>query len=414
MSRAGGRKLRLGALVSHPIQYFAPLFRELAGRPEIDLTVIYRTRLGVDAYHDPGFGQTVQWDIPLLDGYQHVFLSRKTTLSGVEPKIVGVLLRERFDVLLVHGYNSVTNLLAIAAAKVVGTRLLLRGDTRLAPHHRAAPALKRRLKKWLISRFDGFVAIGSQNRAYYLELGAAEDRIFFAPFSVNNADFALVPEVAAAKRAEIRRSLDIPDQAVVVLYASKLTALKRPRDLVTAFGDLARECSSAWLLMAGSGEEMPHLLTSASERGIERIRFIGFQNQQALPGLYAACDLFVLPSQGDAWGLVVNEVMAAGLPVIVSDEVGAAPDLVEGKGTGVVYSCGDIDALRSALSEWISKAERRQQASEMARQLIRHWDVDICAGALVEAAFAVAESRSAKMVRPAVAGKDTGSTGPAS
>lgn len=413
MSTAVGRKLRFGVLVSHPIQYFAPLFRELARRPDIDLTVIYRTRLGVDAYHDPGFGQTVRWDVPLLDGYQHEFLSRKTTLSGVEPKIVGIVLRERFDVLVVHGYNSVTNLLAMAAAKLAGTKLLLRGDTRLAPHHKAAPALKRRLKKWLISRFDGFVAIGSQNRAYYLELGAAEDRIFFAPFSVNNADFALAPEVVAAKRTEIRRSLGIPDEAVVVLYASKLTALKRPSDLITAFGDLARECSSAWLLVAGSGAEMPHLRASVSERGIERIRFIGFQNQQALPGLYAACDLFVLPSQGDAWGLVVNEVMAAGLPVIVSDEVGAAPDLVEGQGTGVVYPCGDIDALRLALLAFVTSANRRLEAGEKSRLLIGHWDVDICAAALVDAALAIVSMGRTK-IRQELAGKEAGPNGQSS
>lgn len=134
---------------------------------------------------------------------------------------------------------------------------------------------------------------------------------------------------------------------------------------------------------------MPRLRGLVSARAIERVRFIGFQNQQALPGLYAACDLFVLPSQGESWGLIVNEVMAAGLPVIVADEVGAAPDLVEGQGTGAVYPCGDIDALRERLSAFIRSAELRQQASAKGRQLIRRWDVDICATALVNAALDV-------------------------
>lgn len=389
MSSAAAGKLRLGVLVSHPIQYFAPLFRKLAERPDIDLTVIYRTRLGVDAYHDPGFGRTVQWDVPLLDGYRYEFLSGKTTLRGVEPKIVELLLRERFDVLLVHGYNSVTNLLAIAVAKLAGTKLLLRGDTRLAPHHKAAPPLKRWFKKWLIGHFDGFVAIGSLNGAYYLELGATEDRLFFAPFSVNNTEFALAPDAAAARRSEIRRSLAIPDDAVVVLYASKFTGRKRPKDLVTAFGQLSRKWPKAWLLMVGAGEEMPKLQTFVCDHRIERVRFIGFQNQQALPALYAASDIFVLPSQNEPWGLVVNEVMAAGLPVIVTDEVGAAPDLVQGRGTGFVYPCGDIEALMLALSALFSSAEQRHQFGENARQIIRHWDVDICAAGLADAAATV-------------------------
>jgi glycosyltransferase involved in cell wall biosynthesis len=411
MSSAAGRKLRLGVLVSHPIQYFAPLFREMAGRPEIDLTVLYRTRVGVDAYFDRGFEETVQWDVCLLDGYRHEFLSNKISLHGFEPKIVRVLLRERFDVLLVHGYNSLTNLVAIAVGKLLGTNLLLRGDTRLQPHHMAAPAAKRWLKRWLLGFFDGFVAIGHQNRAYYLALGAPEDHLFFAPFSVANAAFALDPEEAAERREEIRKSLAIPVESVVVLYASKLTARKRPQDLLAAFGELSRKFPDVWLIMAGSGEQMPHLRALASELQLERVRFIGFQNQQRLPGLYAASDLFVLPSQDEPWGLVVNEVMAAGLPVIVSDEVGAVPDLVQGKGSGIVYPCGDNEALVEALSVFVGSLERRRQAGEKARQLIRDWDVDICATALVDAALAVTAERLTE-VRTAPVGKDIGTYGP--
>lgn len=84
-----GKSLKLGLPVSHPIQYFCPVYRALAADPALDVTVLYRTRVGVDAYHDSGFGQTVQWDIPLLDGYSHIFLSDKTTLAGVEFKVIG-------------------------------------------------------------------------------------------------------------------------------------------------------------------------------------------------------------------------------------------------------------------------------------------------------------------------------------
>lgn len=411
MSNAAGSKLRLGVLVSHPIQYFAPLFREMAVSPEIDLTVIYRTRVGVDAYYDPGFGETVHWDIPLLDGYRYEFLSRKNSLRGFEPKIVGVLLRNRFDVLLVHGYNSVTNLLATAVAKLLGTKLLLRGDTRLQPHHMAASTAKRRFKRWLLNVFDGCVAIGSLNKAYYHTFGVPVDRLYFAPFSVDNAAFSLGPEEAAGRRAEMRESLSIPDQAVVVLYASKLTARKRPQDLLTAFGELSREFPDAWLVMAGSGEEMPRLSALACEHRLERVRFIGFQNQRTLPGLYAASDLFVLPSQDEPWGLVVNEAMAAGLPVIVADGVGAMSDLIQGQGTGAVYPCGDVEALVKVLSAFVGSENRRRQMSEKARSFIRDWDVNISAAALIEAALAVA-ARESVTARPVAAGKDTDSVGP--
>lgn len=409
MNNSVGKKLRLGILVSHPIQYIAPLFRELAERPEIELTVLYRTRLGVDAYHDPGFGETFQWDVPLLNGYCYEFLSSKKSLRGFESKIVRALWRGRFDVLLVHGYNSLTNLGAVAVGKLLGMKLMLRGDTRLQKRHLAAPMVKRWFKRWLIGLFDGIVAIGSLNREYYLALGVPEDRLFYAPFSVDNAVFSLSPKEATDRRAEIRNSLSIPDQAVVVLYASKLTALKRPQDLLTAFAELKHEFPDAWLVIAGSGEEMSRLRALSQAYLLDCVRFIGFQNQQALPGLFAASDLFVLTSQGDAWGLVVNEAMAAGLPVIVTDEVGAAPDLVLGKGTGIVYPCGDIERLVTAMSSFVDSAELRSRAGISARQLIRDFDLDVCATAVIDAAIAVLSGESA-VVRSAIVRKGTGFT----
>jgi len=122
------------------------------------------------------------------------------------------------------------------------------------------------------------------------------------------------------------------------------------------------------------------------DSGVERIRFVGFLNQSALPGLYAAADLFVLPSEEEPWGLIVNEVMAAGLPVIVSDQVGAAADLVECRNTGIIFPCGDICALRSGLETLLSSPELRKTMGMNARKLIRSWDVDACASKFVAAA----------------------------
>lgn len=384
-NRKVGRRLKLGILVSHPIQYFVPVYRELAKRDDIDLTVIYRTRVGVDEYYDPGFGKTISWDLPLLEGYRSVFLSEKTNLRGLEPSVAIMLWRYRFDVLVVHGYNYATNLLGVAVAKLAGTKVLLRGDTRLQNKHLISPLYKRWGKRRLLALFDGFLAIGRLNHDYYQAHGIKEEFITFAPFCVDNSVFSLSASEASGRRGVVRCEFGIPEDAIVVLYASKLTKRKRAHDLVTAFALAAEECSRAWLVIAGDGEQASNLKGLVRDSGIERIRFVGFLNQSALPGLYAAADFFVLPSEEEPWGLIVNEVMAAGLPVIVSDQVGAAADLVEGRSTGIVYPCGDIGALRSALESLLKSPELRKTMGTNARKLIRSWDVDACATEFVAA-----------------------------
>lgn len=386
------RAITLDILVSHPIQYFAPVYRELAKASAIDFQVMYRTRVGADAYHDAEFGQTLQWDISLLDGYPYLFLSRKRSLAGVEFNIIGEVLRRRRDVLLVHGYNSFTNLLAMLSAKQAGTKVLIRGDTRLQPHHESAP-LKRVLKRFIFRLVDGFVCIGTLNRDYYAAHGVPKGRLFFAPFSVDNRAFAMSAEERLAVRYRMRSALSVDHEAVCVLSASKLIPLKRVDDLIRAFASIQQRFPEAWLIVAGSGGQADELEELAGSLGVARIRFAGFLNQSAIPGLYAASDLFVLPSASDAWGLSVNEAMAAGLPVIVSDQVGASPDLVKGKKTGFVYPCGDVAALSQALAHLLESLELRRALGRNAERLISDWDADVCAKQIVEAARAVCNRR---------------------
>lgn len=387
------RPLRLGILVSHPIQYFAPLFRHLSREPGITLTVIYRTRAGIDAYHDPGFGQSVKWDIPLLDGYRSHFLSNKTTLTGFEPAVAKALLTLKLDVLIVHGYSSSTNLLAMATARLIGTRILIRGDTRLQTRHLATSRARRLIKQIILRSAHGLLAIGTLNEQYYLALGAPADRVYFVPLSVDNGAFATDPERRLLLRHRHRQTLEIPERAVIVLYAAKLTDQKRPQDLLRAFARIKAQYPEAWLLFAGSGGMDAPLRAEATARGIERVRFVGFQNQSVLPGLLAACDLFVLPARDEAWGLSVNEAMAAGLPVIVSDDVGAAADLVRNKGTGIIYQCGDIDALGEALGLLLQSEEKRIAMGSMGRTVIAGWDIGASSGALAGVARSVAGGR---------------------
>ena len=382
------RKLRLAVLVSHPIQYFVPLFRLLAQRQDLDFVVLYHTRLGTVPYRDEGFGRDVQWDIPLLEGYPHHFLSDRLENGGCQWRVIPVLLQERPDVLIVHGYTAPTNLLAMLLAKVLGIRVLMRGDTRVQQGH--VSAFRRWVKRGVLSLCDGAIAVGSANRDYYQSLGMKEDRIFFAPFSVDNAAFALPAGDRETHRAALRHQFGISGDAQLVVFASKLMCRKRASDLIDAFSRVRGRLPDAHLVIAGSGEEEASLKHQASETAQGYVHFLGFLNQSELPRTFAASDVFVLPSDNEPWGLVVNEAMAAGLPVIVSDDVGAAPDLVAMTGAGVVYPCGDIDALASCLNTMLGDEGLRRKMAVRSREVIQSWDITCTADAIAAAAHQVA------------------------
>jgi glycosyltransferase involved in cell wall biosynthesis len=370
-------RIKLLIVVSHPIQYFVPVFKNLAARAELDLLVIYHHRAGLDKYHDPGFGQAVQWDIPLLDGYKYEFLSTAHRAKLIDWRIAQSLYRFRPNAVIIHGYNTATNVLAAAMAILLRASCVLRGDTKLARDHSGA-SLKALCKQFLFRLFDGFLSIGTLNDQYYKAHGVPGERIFFAPFCVSNESFALSGAEASLRREQIRTSLSIPSSAKVVLFASKLQPRKRAADLLHAYGELS-DMRGVHLVIAGSGEQEMALRLLCQKLDLKNVHFVGFQNQSRLPSLFAAADVFVLPASSEPWGLVINEAMAAGLPVIVSDEVGAAPDLVAAKGTGVVFRCGDIPALALALRGILQDDSARKSMAENARMLIQGWSIEKCA-----------------------------------
>jgi glycosyltransferase involved in cell wall biosynthesis len=300
---------------------------------------------------------------------------------------------------MVHGYSSATNLVAIAVGKLLGARVLVRGDTRLMSHHQLH-GTKAFMKRLVFRLIDGFVCIGSLNRAFYEAYGVPNEKLYFAPFSVDNAAFWLPNERRKSERSKIRSRLSIPRDAVVVLFASKMVEWKRATDLVRAFSMIAESFPAAWLLLAGSGPDESRVRELASHVPEGRVRFMGFLNQSEMPSCFAASDVFVLPTSRDPWGLVVNEAMAAGLPVIVSDQAGAAPDLVVESGAGVVYECGNLEGLAAALRRFLESATHREAMSERAITHISKWDTTVSAEALAQAAAAVADGTGPRRRAP--------------
>jgi len=376
---------RVACLVSHPIQYQAPLFRYLAARPGIDLTVFFLSDLSVRAYPDAGFGVNVKWDVPLLDGYRHEFLPRVGSGSGLSfwrPWTFGLrarLRRGRFDALWVHGYAHRGCLAGIAAAKSLGIPVMLRGESNLLSE--TDDALKLGVKRIaipaLLRTIDAMLAIGRLNREYYLHYGVGADRIFAMPYAVDNEFFRSAADRARPERETLRVDLRLKPGRAVILFASKMQPHKRAGDLLEAYVRLSSDGiaePAPYLIFAGDGEDRAQLEHRATALKWDSIRFIGFRNQSELPALYDLCDVFVLPSEREPWGLVVNEAMNAGKVVIVSDRVGAGPDLVDNGLNGFIYPARDVAALADRLRQLLENPEHRAAMGARALETVARFD----------------------------------------
>lgn len=381
-------KVRLGYLVSHPIQYQAPLLRRIAREPGIDLTVLFGSDFSVRGYKDHGFGVEVAWDTPLLEGYRSEFLRPLRDTGGVSPTAPisrGIYRRLQqsdgspaFDALWVHGYASINALQGILAANALGIPVLLRAESWLADRVRSpwTLAAKAGFFRLLSSGIAAVLPIGTVNAAYWTHYFGSNVPQFLMPYAVDNQYFAQQTEAAAPREQELRAEIGLDPERPVILFASKLQTRKHADHLLEAYrhfiGDEAPE-GRPYLVIVGDGEQRAALEARTRELGLHDVRFAGFRNQSELPRFFQLADVFVLPSRHEPWGLIVNEVMAAGCPVIVSSDVGCHADLVTDGVEGCVFPVGDISALTHALHRVFASPDTAARMGQHARQRISGW-----------------------------------------
>jgi glycosyltransferase involved in cell wall biosynthesis len=354
------RRYRVLAIATHPVQYMAPIFRRMAAHPGFDLHVAYCSLRGAEAAHDPEFGATVQWDVPLLEGYSWSHVPNRGSGSesffGLRNPGLAKLIREgKYDAVLCFvGYVRATFWIAWRAAKSAKAAFLFGTDTNtLAPRdgRRWKSTVKKILWPRLFGLADQVIVPSSGARDLMLALGLPAERVTLTPYSVDNDWW--MRQSAAVDRAAVRTGWGASASDAVILFCAKLQPWKRPGDLLWAFA--TAKLSNALLIFAGDGPLRAELESQAAELGIAaRVRFLGFMNQSQLPAVYTAADLMVLPSQYEPFAVVVNEAMCCGCPVAASNRVGAARDLVLPVRRGFVFPCGNKIGLAKLLCDTLA------------------------------------------------------------
>lgn len=384
-------KYKLAVLTSHPIQYQAPLFKLLAQRQEIDLTAYFCWNVGVEKEaFDLEFGKKIKWDIPLLEGYKYKFLKNFSLKSSSEFwgqinfGIINELKKNKYDFILIFGWNSFTNWLAFLTAFIFKIPVLLRGENPLN-QELLKPKWKIKIKKIILGRLfrhiSAFLYIGEENKKFYRYYGAPEGKLFFVPYAVDNERYIAAAENFKPQKQKFRNELGIKQNDVVVLFVGKLIEKKRPMDLLLAYQQLTTNNlqfkKEVHLLYVGDGVLKEKLNQYVKENNLKNVHFVGFKNQTELPQYYVISDIFVLPSgEGETWGLVVNEAMCFELPAIVSDAVGCSSDLVKNGENGYIFLLGNVEKLADLLLELVIDSKKRDDFGKKSFEIIKNYSFD--------------------------------------
>lgn len=384
---------RLGIFACNPVPYKAPLYRRLDDYERFEIEVFYGATDGARTT-DLGFGSHRQWDIPLLDGYPYTVLSdySQDEWAGFLYTINPGLFRcvdDRFDAILIHeGYFRLSSVFVLLAANLNNVPVLLHGPGTGIGELSATKRLAKSLYvRGFLSRVDAVLADCTANRRYYKRFGFDSDRIFTMRAAVDNDRFRRARrDLSSADVTSVYDELGLSATGVTILFVGKLIERKRPFDLLRAFADLDADLDAS-LVFVGDGDLRSSMESWCRSKEVDDVVFAGFRNQQELPRFYEAGDVFALPSSYDPSPKVLNEAMNFDLPIIASDGVGSAADLVQDN--GFVYPTGAIDKLANHLEYLVSNPDERDAMGKRSGQIVNEWDYDQNVNAIDRAIKAV-------------------------
>ena len=382
---------KLAIISSHPIQYNAPLFALLAENRLFELKVFYTW--GEDSIRskfDPDFARVVEWDIPLLKGYQFEFVQNVAKNPGSHhffgidnPDLIQDIESWGADIVWVWGWSFKSHLKVI---RHFHNRIPVwfRGDSTLLDDS-ISPIWKQWLRKiflsWVYKKVDLAFHVGENNKKYFLLHGLLPIKLIRAPHAIDNRRFSdwnvgLQNDLTAWKE-----SLGIAENDLVVLFVGKLESKKNPRSIL----DLATQLPSKKFkfIIVGDGVLVDDLKQQAMED--KRILFLSFQNQTKMPSVYRLGDVLVLPSlgPGETWGLAMNEAMACGIPVFGSTKCGGSIDLIDDS-CGLIFDPNDLNTVVSRLNLLADNPDALSNLKAGAINKIQHFRYEKIVDAVLE------------------------------
>ena len=357
--------MRLAVLITHPIQYFRPVFAELSQLPGLELRVFFGCDHGRRSSLDPDFGVSFAWDVPAHEGFPHTFISHApleqlSQLRSALPlawRAARAISAWKPDQVLIFAYTPLFISVSTLLLRIRGRSLLLRADgtDRAFPRSWLKSSLKDAVLRLWYRQFCHVFPIGIDSDRHFARLGVATSRRHPVPYAVDVDFFAQQHQNWSPQRLSLRRELGIGPTDLVLLWSAKMTPVKAPFLLVEALAALPEAVRRRfWFVAMGDGPLRQSFEVQLKALLPGRTRFLGFCNQSEIGRGYAMADALVFPStQGETWGLVVNEALQFGLAVIASNHPGCVADLLSSERVipsgSAVFPSGNPSAFANAL-----------------------------------------------------------------
>ncbi len=371
-------KKKLAIISSHPIQYNAPMFALLAKSETIEPKVFYTWSQSREELFDKDFGKTIQWDIPLLEGYDYEFVENVSPDPGpkgykgiVCPELNQKIKEWGANAILVFGWNYQAHFRAMKYFKGK-IPVHFRGDSTLIDETGGARQMIRRLfLTWIYKHTNYAFYVGENNRQYFLKHGLKNSQLFFAPHAIDNKRFNDAEGIYKIEASAWRKELRIGEDKIILLFVGKFEPKKNPLILIEA----ARQSNNPDLHVVFVGNGLLEDEVKAKSKGMENIHFLPFQNQSRMPVVYYLSDILALPSQGpgETWGLVINEAMACERAVLVSTKAGCAIDLVENGKNGYIFESGNLQQCVDVMNKMMVSKDQLRKMGEYSHKKIQEW-----------------------------------------
>lgn len=347
-------------LTNIPAPYRVSFFNELG--KYCNLTVLFE--------RDFAHNRESSWLDKSADNYKQVFLKGVSMGNGkiICVEVLKWLRKGKFDVVVVGGYSTPTHILAMLYMRLLKKGFILSVDGGFVKNDQFS---KKFFKRYLVSSASIWLSTGRETDKFLIHYGAKEERVYRYPFtSLMNEDILNdIPTIIEKKR--IREKLGISESKMIISVGQFI--YRKGFDVLLNAAKLIDKDIGIYII---GGNPTPDYISHKEKMKLENVHFIGFKSKEELKKYYMAADLFVLPTREDIWGLVINEAMANGLPVITTDKCIAGLELIENDENGFIVPVEDDRILASRIKQIFESESRREEMGRTSLSKIQKYTIE--------------------------------------